>query len=74
MNREKNGRFKKNTKFEIEVPSPISMIKYLFMLIVFLPWIYLMVFKYDIMQFIEDKLSSIFGEKECECPKTKTRI
>ena len=42
------------------------------MLIVFLPWIYLMVFKYDIMQFIEDKLSSIFGEKECECPKTKT--
>ena len=72
MHREKNGRFKKNPKLEIEFPSIKSMIKYLFIFIVLLPWIYLMVFKFDLMEFIEEYLSSIFGSKECECPKPKT--
>lgn len=72
MQREKNGRFKKNPKLEIEFPSVKSIIKYLFIFIVLLPWVYLMIFKYDIMQFIEENLSFIFGSKECECPKPKT--
>ena len=72
MQREKNGRFKKNPKLEIEFPSVKSLIKYLFIFIVLLPWIYLMVFRYDIMQIFEENLSLIFGSKECVCPKPKT--
>ena len=37
MKRDKNGRFKKNPKFEIEFPSPQSIFKYLFILIILLP-------------------------------------
>ena len=72
MQREKNGRFKKNPKLEIEFPSVKSLIKYLFIFIVLLPLIYLMVFRYDIMQIIEENLSLIFGSEECVCPKPKT--
>ena len=74
MQREKNGRFKKNPKLEIEFPSVKSLIKYLFIFIVLLPLIYLMVFRYDIMQIIEENLSLIFGSKECVCPKAKNTL
>ena len=67
MKREKNGRFKKNPKFEIEFPSPKSIIKYLFILIIFLPWIYLMIFKYDIAHMLEIGLSKLFDLEMQEC-------
>ena len=60
MKRDKNGRFKKNPKFEIEFPPPKSIVKYIFILIILFPWIYLMIFKYDIVHMLEIGLSKLF--------------
>ena len=67
MKRDKNGRFKKNPKFEIEFPSPKSIIKYIFILIILLPLIYLMIVKYDIIHMIEISLSKLFDLEMQEC-------
>ena len=67
MKRDKNGRFKKNPKFEIEFPPPKSIIKYIFILIILLPWIYLMIFKYDIVHMLEIGLSKLFDLEMQEC-------
>ena len=67
MKRDKNGRFKKNPKLEIEFPSPKSIFKYLFILIILLPWIYLMIFKYDITHLLEIDLSKLFDLEMQEC-------
>ena len=67
MKRDKNGRFQKSPKFEIEFPSPKSIIKNLFILIILLPWIYLMIFKYDVVHMLEIGLSKLFDLELQEC-------
>ena len=65
MKRYKSGRFKMNPKFEIL--SHKSIIKYIFILIILLPWIYLMIFKYDIAHMLEIGLSKLFDLEMQEC-------
>ena len=73
MKREKNGRFKKNPKLEIEFPTVKSIIKYLFIFIVLLLCVYLMIFKYDIMQL--KKISHLFsGPKSANAQSQKLLI
>ena len=69
MKRDKNGRFSKEQRIEIPMPSPISFIKYILLIIIFLPWIYLMLFKFNFLNELQNWLMFLFGEKclqKCE--------
>jgi len=69
MQREKNGRFKRK-KIEIELPSLSFLIKYSILIAVLLPWIYFLLFKFDILASIQNGLIILFGpiQESCECP------
>lgn len=71
MNRGKNGRFIKNPNIEINLPTPYGLFKYSLILLIFLPWIYLTIFKFDILSVFETAFSGLFGQR-CECPSPKT--
>ena len=71
MKRDTYGRFSKVQNIEIPLPSPISFIKYAILLLIFLPWIYLMLYKFDFLNQVENGMISLFGEKcqqKCSCP------
>lgn len=65
--RGKNGRFTKNPKIEFDFPTPYAMLKYLALFFVFLPWIYLMIFKFDIFAIFEQFFVKLFGPNNCSC-------
>ena len=69
MNREKNGRFSKKVgnNFEINLPSLSAIIKYSIIIVIFSPWFYLLI-KFDVKNFLENGLSSLFGPGDCICP------
>ena len=66
--RGKNGRFTKNPTVEIDIPTPNAILKYIILFIVFLPWIYLSIFKFDAIANLENVFAKLFGPKECICP------
>ena len=62
--RDKNGRYaKKPQNIIIYIPSLASLIKFCIMLFIFSPWIYIFIFRFDIMSVIEGTLSYLFGPK-----------
>jgi hypothetical protein len=72
--RDKNGRYmKKQTNIIIDIPSLSSLFKYAIIIFVFAPWIHLLIFKFNLLLFIEEFLSYLFGPKiieqssECKC-------
>ena len=69
MLRDKNGRFAKNTKVEIDIPSLTGILKYLIICFILGPWIYLIIYKFDIKEVIENGFSRLFGPVECTCQK-----
>ena len=69
MIREKNGRFAKNTKVEIDIPSLSGILKYFIICFVLAPLIYLILYKFDIKEIIENGFSRLFGPVECSCQK-----
>ncbi len=75
MKRDKNGRFLSNKKIEITIPSIGTFLKYLIMMLIFLPWVYLSISKLDLISLIQKTLASLFGpidcECDCECPSQK---
>ena len=73
MNREKNGRFAKKNNIEINIPSIASLVKYSILLILFAPWLYLLI-KFDAKKILENGLSNLFGPGECICPNQKPCI
>ena len=52
MKRDKNGRFQKKSSIEFAFPSLSTLIKYLILLFVFTPLVYL-IFKFDGLNFFE---------------------
>ena len=71
--RDKNGRFAKKTDIIINIPSFFSLIKYFIIIIIFAPWLHLLIFKFDTISIIEDTLSYLFGSNDvtnCKCPET----
>ena len=72
--RGKNGRFIKSIKnpsIEINFPTPQSLLKYFILLIIFLPWIYLSFFKFDLTSILENAFGKLFGPNDCSCPSPK---
>ena len=66
--RGKNGRFIKNQKIEFDFPTPYAVLKYISLFIVFLPWIYLAIFKFDAISIFENAFIKLFGPNNCSCP------
>ena len=64
----KNGRFVKTNNIEFNLPTPYSIIKYSILLFVLLPWIYLTIFKFNIISVLENSFETLFGPHECSCP------
>lgn len=69
MLREKNGRFAKNTKVEIDIPSLSSIIKFFMICFILAPWFYLILYKADIKELVENAFAKLFGPVECTCPR-----
>ncbi len=67
MLRDKNGRFSKNQKVEIDIPSISVMLKYFIILFILAPWVYLILYKFDIKEIIENGFSKLFGPIDCSC-------
>ena len=65
--RGKNGRFIKNPTIEFAFPTPYAIIKYFTLFFVFLPWIYLMIFKFDIITIFENAFVRLFGPYNFSC-------
>ena len=63
MKRDKNGRFQKKSSIEFVFPSLATLIKYLILILVLTPWIYL-IFKFDGLYFLGIILSTMFGPIE----------
>lgn len=72
MNRGKNGRFIKNPNIKFDLPTPYGIFKFSLLLVIFLPWIYLTVFKFDIFSALEKTFDLLFGPTQCSCPSQKT--
>ena len=76
MKRDKNGRFLGTKKIEFSIPSVASFLKYLFLMLIFLPWAYLSVSKLDLISVTKKALNSLFGpincECDCDCPSPKS--
>lgn len=72
MKRDKNGRFLGSKKIEISIPSITSFLKYFILVLIFLPWAYLSISKFDLLSVTKNALTSLFGpincDCECECP------
>ena len=71
MKRGKNGRFIRNPNIEINLPTPYGLIKYSILIFVLLPWLYLSIFKFNIVAVLENALNSLFGPSECPCQNKK---
>ena len=71
MKRAKNGRFMKESNIEIALPAPYSLFKYSILFIVLLPWVYLSLFKFDIISIFQDSSESLFNSNRCTCPNPK---
>ena len=54
MKRAKNGRFIKNPNIQFDFPEPYAILKYIILLVVFLPWIYLSFYKLDALSTFEN--------------------
>lgn len=63
----KNGRFTKSPTIEFDFPTPNAILKYLTLLIVLLPWIYLTIFKFDAVSIFENAFEKLFGSNNCSC-------
>jgi len=76
MKRDKNGRFLRNKKIEIAIPSIGTFLKYFILILIFLPWVYLAISKLDLISVTKFALTSLFGPIEydftCENPSPKT--
>ena len=71
MKRGKNGRFIKHPNIEFNLPTPYGIFKYSILLFIFLPWIYLSIFKFNIISTLENAFDSLFGPRDCSCPSPK---
>ena len=69
--RGKSGRFISQKSLEIQIPSFSLLLKYVSLFFIILPWIYIMVYKYEIGSIFEEKLSIIFGPSSFDCPPCK---
>ena len=70
MKRAKNGRFIKNPNIQFDFPEPYAILKYIILLVVFLPWIYFSFYKFDALSTFENFLNRLFGPNECTCPNS----
>ena len=68
MSKGKNGRFVKTNNIEFNLPTPYSIIKYSILLFVFFPWIYLTIYKFNIISFFENSFETLFAPHEYTCP------
>ena len=66
--RDKNGRFIKNKKLELNIPSLATFLTFTFLIFIFTPWIYLLLSKFNLMGNLQRLLSELFGPGECTCP------
>ena len=69
MRRDKNGRFMKTRSLQIPIPSIFSIIKALIFLIIFLPWCYIILFRFDIPKILEIIFAYLLGignRNQCE--------
>lgn len=65
--RDKNGRYaKKSQNIIIDIPSPASLVKLAIIIFIFSPWIYIFLFKYDLLKVIEEIFLYLFGPKIIE--------
>ena len=68
----RRGR-QKTQNIEISILSFTSLMKYLFLIILLSPWIYMIFFKFEAVSMLEASMEAIFGpgkEYECQNPKT----
>lgn len=68
MIRGKNGRFSKKKNIEIPISSPFSVIKSLLVVIIFLPWLYILIFRFEISKIVEEIFFFLLGDDEKNCP------
>ncbi|KWW26393.1 MAG: hypothetical protein AUK63_2646 [bacterium P3] len=72
--RDKNGRYiKKQQNIIIDMPSISSLIKYSIIIFIFAPWIYILVYKFDLFSIIEEVLSYLFGPKIIGSPGSNSK-
>ena len=65
--RDKNGRYAKNSQnIIIDIPSPASLVKLAIIIFIFSPWIYIFLFKYDLLKVIEEIFLYLFWPKKIE--------
>lgn len=59
--RDKRGRFLKNDKLEIPIPSIFTILKYSMFLIILLPRLYVLAFRFEILKVIEEVMEYLFN-------------
>lgn len=69
MNRDSHGRFSKNRSIQFDLPTLSAIFKYAFLVIIFSPWIYTIIYKFEIIGLIAETFDIIFGPKECQTKK-----
>ena len=76
MQRDKNGRFVKKVftqhgSIEIPIPSLLSVLKLIFLGLIFLPWLYILFFRFDPSKYFEALFVYLFKPIEKKTFKSK---
>ena len=67
--RDKNGRYiKKEQNIIIGMPSISNLLKYLIIIFIFTPWLYIFIYKFDLLSILEEALRYLFGPIKIESP------
>ena len=67
--RDKNGRYiKKEQNIIIVMPSISNLLKYLIIIFIFTPWLYIFIYKFDLLSILEEDLRYLFGPIIIESP------
>ena len=69
MNRDYHGRFSKNKSIQFDIPAFSVILKYTILFVVLSPWIYTIIYKFDLVSIIETSFDLIFGPKQCQTKK-----
>ena len=74
--RDKYGRYIKKQNIVFDIPSLSSLIRYLILIFIFAPWVYIFIYKFEITVVIEEALSFLFGpriiNKNSDCKSKET--
>ena len=69
MNRDSHGRFSKNRSIQFDLPTLSAILKYAFLILIFSPWLYTIIYKFDLISILETSFDLMFGPKECQTKK-----